>query len=86
MIAGTCPPCVSSGLGVTVKLSADNGPNLEHELMASNAITERELIKRFRIIKKIRKCRERDSNPYSHYWPRDFKSLVSTNSTIAATV
>ena len=30
------------------------------------------------------KCRERDSNPHSHYWPRDFKSLVSTNSTIAA--
>ena len=28
-------------------------------------------------------CRERDSNPHSHYWPRDFKSLVSTNSTIA---
>ncbi len=20
-------------------------------------------------------CRERDSNPHSHYWPRDFKSL-----------
>ena len=31
-------------------------------------------------------CRERDSNPHSHYWPRDFKSLVSTNSTIAATL
>ena len=30
------------------------------------------------------RCRERDSNPHSHYWPRDFKSLVSTNSTIAA--
>ena len=30
-------------------------------------------------------CRERDSNPHSHYWPRDFKSLVSTNSTLAAT-
>ena len=29
-------------------------------------------------------CRERDSNPHSHYWPRDFKCLVSTNSTIAA--
>ena len=25
-----------------------------------------------------KKCRERDSNPHSHYWPRDFKSLVST--------
>ena len=30
-------------------------------------------------------CRERDSNPHNHYWSRDFKSLVSTNSTIAAT-
>ena len=30
------------------------------------------------------KCRERDSNPHNHYWSRDFKSLVSTNSTIAA--
>lgn len=30
-------------------------------------------------------CRERDSNPHSHYWPRDFKSLVSTDSTIRAT-
>ena len=29
-------------------------------------------------------CRERDSNPHNHYWSRDFKSLVSTNSTIAA--
>ena len=29
-------------------------------------------------------CRERDSNPHGHSWPRDFKSLVSTNSTIAA--
>ena len=31
-------------------------------------------------------CRERDSNPHSHFWPRDFKSLVSTNSTIAASL
>ena len=31
-------------------------------------------------------CRERDSNPHNHYWSRDFKSLVSTNSTIAATL
>ena len=29
-------------------------------------------------------CRERDANPHGHSWPRDFKSLVSTNSTIAA--
>ena len=40
----------------------------------------------FRFLLFVRsKCRERDSNPHSHYWPRDFKSLVSTNSTIAAT-
>ncbi len=32
----------------------------------------------------LEECRERDSNPHSHHWPRDFKSLVSTNSTIAA--
>ncbi len=31
-------------------------------------------------------CRERDSNPHGHHWPRDFKSLVSTNSTIAASM
>lgn len=31
-------------------------------------------------------CRERDSNPHSHYWPRDFKSLVSTDSTIRAAI
>ena len=35
-------------------------------------------------MKNFKECRERDSNPHSHYWPRDFKSLVSTNSTIAA--
>ncbi len=29
-------------------------------------------------------CRERDSNPHNPYGSRDFKSLVSTNSTIAA--
>ena len=27
---------------------------------------------------------KRDLNPHSHYWPRDFKSLVSTDSTIRA--
>ena len=30
------------------------------------------------------KCHERDSNPHSLFGPRDFKSLVSTNSTMAA--
>ena len=29
-------------------------------------------------------CRERDSNPHDRFGSRDFKSLVSTNSTIAA--
>ena len=37
-----------------------------------------------RFFSDISSCRERDSNPHSHYWPMDFKSLVSTNSTIAA--
>ena len=27
---------------------------------------------------------KRDLNPHSHHWPRDFKSLVSTDSTIRA--
>ena len=31
-------------------------------------------------------CRERDSNPHDLSGSRDFKSLVSTNSTIAAMV
>ena len=40
---------------------------------------------RFRLILALQVlCRERDSNPHNHYWSRDFKSLVSTNSTIAA--
>jgi hypothetical protein len=29
---------------------------------------------------------ERELNPHSHYWPQDFKSCVSTNSTIRATM
>ena len=31
-------------------------------------------------------CRERDSNPHDLFGSRDFKSLVSTNSTIAAAI
>ena len=31
-----------------------------------------------------KRCRERDSNPHDRFGSRDFKSLVSTNSTIAA--
>ncbi len=30
--------------------------------------------------------REWDLNPHSHHWPKDFKSFVSTYSTIAALV
>ena len=30
--------------------------------------------------------REWDLNPHSHHWPKDFKSFVSTDSTIAAGV
>ncbi len=29
---------------------------------------------------------ERESNPHGHYWPQDFKSGVSTNFTIRASV
>ena len=39
------------------------------------------------ICKPFRFCalyRERDLNPHSHHWPKDFKSFVSTDSTIAA--
>ena len=39
------------------------------------------------IYKPFRFCalyRERDLNPHSHHWPKDFKSFVSTDSTIAA--
>ena len=28
---------------------------------------------------------KRDLNPHSHHWPKDFKSFVSTDSTIRAT-
>ena len=30
--------------------------------------------------------REWDLNPHSHFWPKDFKSFVSTDSTIAASL
>ena len=29
---------------------------------------------------------KRDLNPHSHHWPKDFKSFVSTDSTIRATL
>ena len=34
----------------------------------------------------VNMCRERDSNPHDRFGSRDFKSLVSTNSTIAANI
>ena len=37
------------------------------------------------IYKALDEYSKRDLNPHSHYWPRDFKSLVSTDSTIRAT-
>lgn len=30
--------------------------------------------------------RERVSNPYGHYWPKDFKSFASTYSAISASL
>ena len=36
------------------------------------------------IISDLSRTSKRDLNPHSHYWPRDFKSLVSTDSTIRA--
>ena len=43
IVAGTFPPRVSSGLGVTVKLSAESLPNLEHEVVNNkeHAVNER---------------------------------------------
>ena len=71
-----------------MKLSAESSPNFEEQdVNASIDAAERNKITFFFIMKGIKYlCRERDSNPHSHYWPRDFKSLVSTNSTIAATL
>ena len=36
IVAGTCPPCVSSGFGVTVKLLDDNAPILEQDVDIAN--------------------------------------------------
>ena len=54
-------------------------------MSAKKDAADKKAIRVLRIIKKdFKGCRERDSNPHSHHWPRDFKSLVSTNSTITA--
>ena len=51
MVAGTCPPNVSSGLGSTVKLSADSFPNLEeHDDKATIEQTDKVRTKWLRII------------------------------------
>ena len=47
--------------------------------MANNITSE---LRRVIIVRLL--YREWDLNPHSHFWPRDFKSLVSTDSTIAA--
>jgi hypothetical protein len=55
IVAGTTPPVVSSGLGVTVKLSADKAPNLpEQAVRSNNDAAKRERIS-FRIIDKFKK-------------------------------
>ena len=47
--------------------------------MANNITSE---LRRFIIVRLL--YREWDLNPHSHFWPKDFKSSVSTDSTIAA--
>ena len=67
-------------------MSFDSAPNLDEQ--EENATREQIEMDRMRFlfitVSNFDECRERDSNPHSHFWPRDFKSLVSTNSTIAA--
>ena len=100
MVADTLPPFDSSGFGTTLKLSAESAPNFpEHDVRSIIDAADNMKRCFFCIVIKIisiytflqlylimlfSMCRERDSNPHSHHWPRDFKSLVSTNSTIAA--
>src|SRR5574344_1688048 len=95
MVADTLPPFDSSGFGTTLKLSAESAPSFpEHDVRSIiDAADNRKrcffciaikIISVYTYLYDISSCRERDSNPHSHYWPRDFKSLVSTNSTIAA--
>ena len=47
--------------------------------MANNITSE---LRRFIIVRLL--YREWALNPPSHFWPKDFKSFVSTDSTIAA--
>ena len=47
--------------------------------MANNITSE---LRRVIIVRHL--YREWDLNPHSHFWPKDFKSFVSTDSTIAA--
>ena len=47
--------------------------------MANNITSE---LRRVIIVRLL--YREWDLNPHSHFWPKDFKSFVSTDSTIAA--
>ena len=47
--------------------------------MANNITSE---LRRVIIVRLL--YREWDLNPHNHFWPKDFKSFVSTDSTIAA--
>ena len=49
--------------------------------MANNITSE---LRRFIIVRLL--YREWDLNPHSHFWPKDFKSFVSPDSTIAARI
>ena len=50
MVAATSPPFVSNGFGVTVKLLADNGPILEHEVNANTEQTDKIKMRFLRIV------------------------------------
>ena len=49
--------------------------------MANNITSE---LRRVIIVRLL--YREWDLNPHSHFWPKDFKSFVSTDFTIAARI
>jgi hypothetical protein len=41
IVAGTLPATTSNGVGVTVKLSADNSPNFLHDVNAATAAKDK---------------------------------------------
>ena len=60
---------------------ADKSP----ETPPTDRVTRTRTKKKVRLVKgELLKYSERESNPHGHYWPQDFKSGVSTYSTIRA--